>query len=52
MKLKAWIFTCEDILGNDNNYYTKNVSALFFQKTEWFLIDLDFHKTQPQSRPV
>ena len=52
MKLKAWIFTCEDILRNDINYCTKNVSAHFFQKTEWFLIDLDFHKTQPQSRPI
>ena len=36
MKLKAWIFTCEDILGNDDNYYTKNVSALFFRKPNGF----------------
>ena len=52
MILKAWTFTCENIFRTDNNYCTKNVSALFFQKNEWFLIDLDFHKTQPQSRPV
>ena len=34
-KSKAWIYTCEDILRNDN-YCTKNVSTLFFRKPNGF----------------